>query len=333
MSSGTEGDSKLWKSLWAIKAPGKMKITFWRFAHDCLPSGHQLQKRQIPACPNCIFCGRHESVEHSLLFCQFAREVWEVVRADHPINLQRKHFISTRVWTLDFLDRCSDMEATAMLVTLWHIWDARNKIREGEPMMHPRSVAEKALAYIQMIATYLYKPSVSHRRETNSSVPKWSPPPASTVLVNVDAAIFSASRRMGVGVVIRDHNGVCLTACSEYHEEVRTPEIAEALALRRAINLAKDEGFTKIIINSDCLSVVNRVISEEEDRSLCGPVIHDIRRMVASFSTCSIKHVSRLLNVAAHTLAKFSESLGCRAWRGVAPDCIREIICKDILIV
>jgi hypothetical protein len=39
-SSTMEGDSKLWKILWSTRAPGKMKITAWRFAHDCLPSGH-----------------------------------------------------------------------------------------------------------------------------------------------------------------------------------------------------------------------------------------------------------------------------------------------------
>jgi hypothetical protein len=237
------------------------------------------------------------------------------------------------VWTLDFLERCSDLEATAMVVTMSHIWDARNRFPEGEPMMHPRSVAKKTLAYIQMIVTHLYKPSTSHRRESKSSVLKWSSSPAGMVFVNVDASIFSASRWMGVGVAIRDHNGVCLTACSEYQEEALSLEIAEALALRRAINLAKDEVFTKIIINSDCLSVVNRVYAVEDDRSLCGPVIHDIRKLMPSFTSCSVKHFVRGLNVAAHTLAKLSETLGYVVWRGVSLDCIREILYNDIMIM
>jgi hypothetical protein len=38
-SSITENDAQLWKKLWAIRAPGKMKINLWRFAHDCLPTG------------------------------------------------------------------------------------------------------------------------------------------------------------------------------------------------------------------------------------------------------------------------------------------------------
>jgi ribonuclease HI len=310
-----------------------MKITAWRFAHDCLPSGHQLQVRHVPASSDCFFCGRHESIEHTILMCQFAREVWEVISAEHPIQLQRKFFTSTRTWLMDFLERCSAMDATVMVVTMWHIWDARNKIREGEPLMHPRVVAEKALAYIQMIAMHLYKPTSIHRCETTSSVLRWSPPPEGTVTVNVDAAIFASSRRMGMGVVIRDHNGTCLAACSEQREEVVTPEIAEALAMRRAITFARDEGFSNIIVSSDCLSVVQRVIAGEEDRSLCGPVIHDIRRMAASFVSCSFNHVKRGLNCAAHSLAKLSEFSVCSVWRGVAPDCIREILCNDIMIL
>jgi ribonuclease HI len=225
------------------------------------------------------------------------------------------------------------MEAIAMLVTLWHIWDARNSAREGDQMVHPRVVADKVLAYIQMIATHLYKPPISHRRETNSSVLRWSPPPFRTVLINVDAAICSESRRMGVGVVIRDHNGQCLAACSEYITEVTSPEFAEALALRRAVSFAQDEGFGRIIINSDCLSVVNRVNALEQDRSLIGPVIHDIKNLVASFSSCSIKHVVRGLNVPAHILAKSSFALGPVVWRGVSPDCIRETLCNDIMVM
>jgi ribonuclease HI len=153
------------------------------------------------------------------------------------------------------------------------------------------------------------------------------------VMVNVDAAIFASSRRMGTGVVIRDHNGICVAACSERNDEVVTPEIAEAMAMRRAISLAKDEGYDKIIINSDCLSVVQRVIAESEDCSTCDPMIHDIRNISNTFTSCSFRHVNRALNVAAHCLAKLSESVICTVWHGVVPDYIREKLCNDIMIM
>jgi hypothetical protein len=169
------------------------------------------------------------------------------------------------------------MEATIAFVSLWHIWDARNKTREEDIFLHPRVIAEKALAYVRMIDMHLYKLVYCQRRETTSSVPKWSPPPAGMVLVNFDAAVFNSSSSMGAGVVIRDNNGNCLAACNEKHHEVATPEIAEAVAMRRAIVFAKDEGFTDVILASNCQSLVSRDAAREVDRSSCGPIVQDIR--------------------------------------------------------
>jgi hypothetical protein len=120
-SASLDDDTKRWKTLWSSRAPGKMKITLWRFAHDCLPCGHQLQKRHVPASPTCVFCNQYETVEHALLFCQFAREVWQQVKTVFTVHLRRSCFTSPRTWTLDFLGRCSKVEATVVIVALWHI--------------------------------------------------------------------------------------------------------------------------------------------------------------------------------------------------------------------
>jgi hypothetical protein len=54
--SSLQDENLLWKKLWAIKAPGKMKINLWRFVHDYLPSGVQLCRRHIPASMACVVC-------------------------------------------------------------------------------------------------------------------------------------------------------------------------------------------------------------------------------------------------------------------------------------
>lgn len=41
-------EEKSWKAILSIKVPKKMKVALWHFAHDCLPSGAQLQQRHVP---------------------------------------------------------------------------------------------------------------------------------------------------------------------------------------------------------------------------------------------------------------------------------------------
>jgi hypothetical protein len=134
---------------------------------------------------------------------------------------------------------------------MWHIWDARNKLREDEVFMHPHAVAAKIKAYIDMILLHLYKASTNHRREPSSSSPKWVPPPEGTVLVNGDAAILASTRKMGVGVVVHDHNGKFIAACGERVDEVITPEMAEELVVRR-VSFSLENGFPRVTIGSNC---------------------------------------------------------------------------------
>jgi hypothetical protein len=65
---------------------------------------------------------------------------------------------------------------------------------------------------------------------------------------------------MGAGVVIRDHDGMFLAAHGERYDNVVAPETAEALVVRRAISFAQEEGYSKITIASDCLSVIQQTV-------------------------------------------------------------------------
>jgi hypothetical protein len=108
------------------------------------------------------------------------------------------------------------------VVALWHIWDARNKCREGEGVSHPKAVAAKIKAYIELIYTHLYKSKPANWRELYSLTPKWVPPPTGSGLLNVDATTFASTRHMGVGVVSRDHHGSFIASCGERYDEVVT---------------------------------------------------------------------------------------------------------------
>jgi hypothetical protein len=121
LSSTVADEERFWKKLWKIKAPGKMKITLWRLAHDCLPSGHQFCRRHIPASDACVFCDREERAEHTMLFCQYAVEVWRAIQDHYPIKLGRSDFSTAKTWLFEFLGRSNDQEIVTLAVTCWHV--------------------------------------------------------------------------------------------------------------------------------------------------------------------------------------------------------------------
>jgi hypothetical protein len=133
--------------------------------------------------------------------------------------------VTPRLGSWIFFARSNDLGATTLAMTVWHLWDVRNSVRNREKLRHPYSPSEQIKSYIEMILQHLFKPTTLHRRETLATH-VWSPPPEGMAVVNVDAALFSSSSWMGVGVVIRNHNGTFLTAHSQVIDEVISPEIA-----------------------------------------------------------------------------------------------------------
>ena len=130
-------------------------------AHDCLPTGSQLLQRHVPNAGACFFCSREERTERLFLFCHFARQVWRVVKCNLGFHLCRNGFVHTKQCIFDFIQRATSLEATALVVTIWHIWEARSDVR-----MHPRRVAEKALAYVDFIVHNYGRTVLASRHDT-----------------------------------------------------------------------------------------------------------------------------------------------------------------------
>jgi hypothetical protein len=286
MTSTWTKNEKDWKAIWKVKAPGKMNIHMWRFAQDCLPSGVQLVKRQIPANGSCIFCGRSEDIAHAMLFCQFARSVWQEVKHIVPMKLDRKSFSSNKFWLFDFLARSSDLQAMTLTVGFWHIWEARNEARNSDVKPDPCRTGGKILAYVDLIKQNLFK-TVSEHRCVSISATTWTPPPLGTVLVSSVAAIFQEAGCRGVGAIMRDHQGAFLAACRQHIEGLSSPELAEAVALRRAVQLARAERVDNVIFETDCLSLVQRLNSSTMDRSIVGMVVAEIKGVGRGFTSIS----------------------------------------------
>lgn len=154
-------------------------------------------------------------MEHIFLQCQFATEIWSAIKEEYGVRLKYKDFYSTRNWLLQWISKASDLHSTIFTVTVWHIWEARNAVQNGETFLHPNRIVQKIKAYVDLILQHTFKVRTSIRCESSPSARLWTPPPEGLLMLNVDAAVRSDSGRMGAGVVIRDHQGHCLAACRQ----------------------------------------------------------------------------------------------------------------------
>jgi hypothetical protein len=143
--------AKDWKKLWSITAPPKMLTVLWRFAHDCLPTGHQLRNGNIPTSECCPHCGREENLFHTFIGCQYMTEIWREIKKKSGFKLNQAWLGFPWDWLFEFLSRCTKREATMLTIVLWHIWEARNAMRNGEADVHPWLWVKKIIAYVDMV--------------------------------------------------------------------------------------------------------------------------------------------------------------------------------------
>uniref|UniRef100_A0A2N9HXL2 Reverse transcriptase zinc-binding domain-containing protein n=1 Tax=Fagus sylvatica TaxID=28930 RepID=A0A2N9HXL2_FAGSY len=79
-SSSSEANRKVWKKIWQLRIPNKVKIHLWQACMNALPTRQCLSRRHlIPAslCPVCQFDS--EMVTHALWACPHAQNVWALI--------------------------------------------------------------------------------------------------------------------------------------------------------------------------------------------------------------------------------------------------------------
>jgi hypothetical protein len=71
--------------------------------------------------------------------------------------------------------------------------------------------------------------------------------------------------------MLRDHMGRFILSMSEGFNVFPAPELAKAMVARSGLVVAKEHRFSKVVLVSDCLSLIQRISSPRLDRSTLGP--------------------------------------------------------------
>ncbi|XP_042980158.1 uncharacterized protein LOC122310328 [Carya illinoinensis] len=151
----------------------------------------------------------------------------------------------------------------------------------------------------------------------------WIRPTEDFVKVNWDASFDIKRGNMRMGVIMRDVNGEALLAACDRKFNVQSAEVAECYALWKALKGCSDLNVQKVIFEGDAKGVITAVQSEEDNLSVIGPLVDDIRDVLSNRKGWSLQFAYRERNKVAHNLVKFALILEEeKIWIEEIPDCI-----------
>ena len=140
-------DSKVWPKLWSMMVPPKVQHFAWRLAVCILPVRKNLSARLNLDNTHCGWCNAYgEDESHVFGSCGTAQSMWSAAQIVPP-------FLSREAgnWTLRMHDICMlqgknhDWLGERIVMILWSLWTARNKVIFENKQMPPTLILSNAV--------------------------------------------------------------------------------------------------------------------------------------------------------------------------------------------
>ena len=161
---------------------------------------------------------------------------------------------------------------------------------------------------------------------------QWLPPQDQTYKVNVDEAVFTKLKAMGIGVVIRDKEGKFKVALSKKIKLPLGPIEAKAMAVEVGVQFTKDVGIRDVMVEGDSL-IMQRALNElAPPPPLVDAVIVGIKVSCADFHHIAFTHMRRQGNNPTHLLAKYAKGIDDSSiWIEESLSFIKQALIHDVM--
>uniref|UniRef100_A0A2N9EM29 RNase H type-1 domain-containing protein n=1 Tax=Fagus sylvatica TaxID=28930 RepID=A0A2N9EM29_FAGSY len=322
--STTEYWRMFWKKIWSVKVPFKIRNFLWRVCIDALPTLVKLQRRTIISTARCSFClAEDEDIMHALWTCPLLMPLW----THH--KLTRKAVRSCYTSLLDVVGHLLEYESDASLAKfafmLWLVWQRRNKAMYQSELNNLDDIP--LLAQRLLLEFWAVN---DQQQSVPQVIPKqaWQPPTQFEFKANCDAALFPSHNMTSVGVVIRDGRGLPIaTLCKRFHC-LHAVDDAEAIAVREAVQLARDVGLAEVEVEGDSLVILHALKQQEVCFASYGDIIQDIHQLACSLDRVVFSHVRRTENRVTHVLARNAIGLSSDflVWLEDVPPFLEDVI-------
>ena len=138
------------------------------------------------------------------------------------------------------VDQCHDSMVALIGTIAWRLWGNKNEICNGGKRLSELELCHDASLWLLQFKEANEATTAMTPVQFESGLQHtWLPPSNQLYKVNVDGAIFKERNELGVGVIIRDVNGlVVATMCKKFHAPLGPLEV-EAKAFEFGLHLQK----------------------------------------------------------------------------------------------
>ncbi|GMJ11969.1 hypothetical protein HRI_004866100 [Hibiscus trionum] len=164
---------------------------------------------------------------------------------------------------------------------------------------------------------------------------RWNPPPRGLYKVNFDVTFDGNGKRGGIGIIIRDNEGFVWGGAAIKIGKVMEASVGGAMATLKALEVARDMGCRRIILESDCVGILSdssmKVVAEGSGLR-CR--VDEGKMVMGEVEECYIHHIQREGNEVANLIARHSlVSQEDLFWQHDYPNFIHQAIISDAINV
>ncbi|XP_043693354.1 uncharacterized protein LOC122643844 [Telopea speciosissima] len=242
-----------WLKIWHLPTIPKIQHLLWKTIHNKLPLPDLLLNRGLNISSRCNLCDEpRQSTEHLFMKCPLIVPIWNQVGITHLLG--NNNFITVLesiITSLNTANRDSILYTALVYSILWYVWVGYwDHTFRHEPFIANRillraiTVAKETLQH--------FKVRIHHPTRFIS----WSRPSSPFLKFNIDSASRGNPGEAGIGGVCCDSQARFICA---FFEGVgwNSALVAEALAARRALSIARNLNLRHVIIESDNLLLIN----------------------------------------------------------------------------
>nr|POF09573.1 hypothetical protein CFP56_41711 [Quercus suber] len=199
------------------------------------------------------------------------------------------------------------MEKTAMIC--WEIWKNRNDMRHGGAVKQGHQILRKALRNVEEYRAA--HEEVLPQRDKDEIC--WSAPREGRYKANVDGATFTNPRASGMGLVIRNNQGLVMAAMSRKITAPLSALSVEAKAMELAVEWTLEMGFREVTFETDSLCLHNALKGVATSASLVETITDSILRQAQNYRFFDVSHVKRQTRPYLSPICKKNWELSCMA--------------------